>query len=817
MSDLKKIFLEEAEDLLAQIEPLVLDLEKGVSPPLLDELFRVVHTLKGSAGIAGIKGIGELTHCLEDLLDGLRSGETEVRSGLVDVLLMGFDGVKAMVADLAAGHDLPPPEELLRVIAGYGRGNSPALSPAEEKMSPSGTGARQHQDAAVEKAGDGLPEEVRRILRDGLHQGQNVYHLTLDFGRDFFRQGHNLTYLLEDLAGLGTIAGLAVDGSRVPVLSRLNPEDFHLVFTLYLVTGATREEVEETFVFVISDENRVVVKPAGEYVLKETTPAKSPANTGRPPAPGQAPPYSGEYLRYVVKVLRQQEKALRLAAGDVLPGLLPVVRRILERLAGRAGLACEKYPAANPGEEKERLLRMAGTILDALGAEHGADTTGSPAKTGTSGLEAPPAGAAASGTNAGVARQGNPEGGTARERRQSAFRVQRETADALMNLSGELIIAKNSLSYLVKKLEARGMDEYARELKDRYHYIDRISREMHNQVMDIWLLPVQEVFGRFPRFVRDQAKKLDKRVDLVTAGGDTRLDRDIIEKIYDPLLHLVRNALDHGLEEPEERIKAGKNPTGVIRLTAQRQGERVVIQVSDDGRGIDVEALAEKAVSCGMLSREQVSGMTGQEKLRLVFLPGLSSKDEISDLSGRGVGMDAVENTVKRLGGTIQVESSPGRGTAFFISLPFTMATSEVLMVRIGQGVYGLPLSAVSETVRVEEKDLRTVRGRPVALLRGEIIPLLPGHLFLEGQSSRRGEAVLVVMWQKAALPVDAVLGKEVIIVKPLAGELKRLSVFMGAAVLGDGRVLLVLDPGELLRLAMNGQDKEGIRLAGEN
>ncbi|MCL6612888.1 MAG: chemotaxis protein CheA [Peptococcaceae bacterium] len=816
MSNLKKIFLEEADELLTQIEPLVLDLEKGVSPPLLDELFRVVHTLKGSAGIAGIRGIGELTHCLEDLLDGLRSGETEVRSGLVDVLLMGFDGVKAMVADLAAGHDLPPPEELIREIAGYGRGNSPEL-PAEEKMSPSGTGPRQPPDAAVEKAGDGLPEEVRRILLDGLHQGQNVYHLTLDFGRDFFRQGHNLTYLLEDLAGLGTIAGFAVDGSRVPVLSRLNPEDFHLVFTLYLVTGATREEVEEIFVFVVSDENRVVVKPAGEYVLKETTPAESPDNAGRPPAPGQEPPFSCEHLPYVVNVLRQQEKALKLAAGDVLPGLLPVVRRILERLAGRAGLACEQYPAADPGEEKERLLGMAGTILDALGAEYGADTAGPPSRTGTSGLESPLAGAAASGSIAGVARQGSPEGGTARERRQSAFRVQRETADALMNLSGELIVAKNSLSYLVKKLEVRGLDEYARELKDRYHYIDRISREMHNQVMDIWLLPVQEVFGRFPRFVRDQAKKLGKRVDLVTDGGDTRLDRDIIEKIYDPLLHLVRNALDHGLEEPEDRIKAGKNPTGVIRLTAQRQGERVVIQVSDDGRGIDVEALAEKAVSCGMLSREQVSGMTGQEKLRLAFLPGLSCKDEISDLSGRGVGMDAVENTVKRLGGTIQVESSPGRGTAFVISLPFTMATSEVLMVRVGQGVYGLPLSAVSETVRVEEKDLRTVRGRPVALLRGEIIPLLPGHLLLEGQSSRRGEAVLVVLWQKAALPVEAVLGKEVIIVKPLAGELKRLSVFMGAAVLGDGRVLLVLDPGELLRLAMNGQDKGGIRLAGGN
>ncbi|MCL6636098.1 MAG: chemotaxis protein CheA, partial [Peptococcaceae bacterium] len=366
-------------------------------------------------------------------------------------------------------------------------------------------------------------------------------------------------------------------------------------------------------------------------------------------------------------------------------------------------------------------------------------------------------------------------------------------------------------------LEAAGLDGQARELKDRCLYLDRIAREIYERVMDIWLLPVQEVFGRFPRFVRDQAKILDKKVELVTDGGDTRLDRNIIEEIYEPLLHLVRNALDHGLEDPEERLKAGKAPAGVIGLSARRQGERIIIQVSDDGRGIDVDALVEKAVSSGMLSREKAETMSARDKLKLVFLPGLSSKDGISDLSGRGVGMDAVEKAIGRLGGTIQVDSAPGRGTTFIIGLPFTMATSEVLMVRIGSGIYGIPLSAVRETVRVGEKDLRTVRGRPVALLRGEIVPLLESHLYLEATASRQGEKALVVLWQGAALPVDTVLGKEVVIVKPLAGELKRLSVFMGAAVLGDGRVLLVLDPNELIRLSMGARNKEGTGCAGGN
>ncbi|MFZ5597122.1 MAG: ATP-binding protein [Bacillota bacterium] len=805
MFDLKKIFLDEADDLLTQIEPLVLELEKGMSPSLLDELFRVVHTLKGSAGIAGVKGIGELTHRMEDLLDRLRSGEIEARSGLVDLLLTGFDYVKVMVADLADGHDLPPPEKLLGEILAFARSGSPSTQPSEEKPDLPDTVAGQPL-AAPEAEEDVMPEEVGRILLDGLRRGENVYHLTLDFGRDFFRQGHNLAYLLEDLADMGVIAGLNVDGRRVPALSHLNPEDYHLVFTLYLVTGADREAVEETFVFVVSEENRVVVRPVSKGELSGAAPLEAPASAGGPPAVGQAPPFPEQRLPYVVKVLRQQEKSLRLANEEVLPGLLPVARRILERLAGRTGLSRDQGPAASVQEEKKLLLQMTGALLAAMNPESGTGPAGSPAVTKVSG---PPAGAGQP--------QGYQGGSPVRERRQNAFRVQRETADALMNLSGELIIAKNSLPYLVKKLEVLGLDEYARELKERYLYVDRIAREMHEQVMDIWLLPVQEVFSRFPRYVREQTKRLNKRVEVVTAGGDTRLDRNIIEEIYEPLLHLVRNSLDHGIEEIEERQMTGKDPVGVISLTARRQGERVVIQVSDDGRGINVDSLAEKAVSCGMVTREQVSGMTGQEKLRLAFLPGLSSKDGISDLSGRGVGMDVVENTVKRLGGAIQVESSPGRGTTFAISLPFTMATSEVLVVRIGGGIYGLPLSAVRETVRVEEKDIRTMRGRPVVLMRGEIIPLLKSDLYLEAGASCRGETVLVVMWQKVALPVDAVLGKEVIIVKPLTGELKRLPVFIGAAVLGDGRVLLVLDHNELVRLSLGDRDKELIRSVGGN
>lgn len=796
MSELKEVFLAEAEKLLAEIEPLILNLEKGVSPLLLDELFRVVHTLKGSAGIAGIRRIGTLAHHLEDLLDRLRGGEIEAGPGLVDLLLAGFDGLRDLVDGLAAGRELSPSESLLREIAAYARGEAPAGRAAGGGSNPAKTARTNGPDGDQQTAEKALPDEFRRVLLDGLQRGRQVYHLTLAFGRDFFCQGHNLGYLLEDLTGLGDIAGLRVDGGRVPPLSRLDPENYHLVFTLYLVTDADRETVEDTFVFVVSEENRVVVRPITGDELRGAPRVQDPesaAGASRPDGallPAQKRPY-------VIGVLRQQEKALRLAADEVLPGLLPVVRRILERLAAQMGEAREEAPAAGTEEEKARLLRMAGRLLAALNSE----AADAPEKS----LTAPdPAG--------GGGRPGRAEGdGAVRGRRQHSFRVQQETADALMRLSGELIVAKNSLPYLVRELESLGLEHKARELKERCLYLDRISREMHERVMDIWLLPVQEVFGRFPRFVREETRRLNKKVEVVTAGGDTRLDRNIIEEIYEPLLHLVRNALDHGIEEVEARQRAGKDPVGTIRLEAWRQGERVFIRVADDGRGIDGDALAAKAVSGGLISREEAAGMTDREKLRLAFRPGLSSKEEVSDLSGRGVGMDAVENTVKRLGGTVEVESASGAGAAVVIGLPFSMATSEVLLVRIGEEVYGLPLAAVRETVRVEGKDLRTLRGRPVVRRRGQIIPVLPVQRCLEAGVFRREEAVLVVLWQQAALPVDDVLGREEIIVKPLTGELRKLRIFTGAAVLGDGRVLLVLDPNELVHLC-RGEAEEGGR-----
>lgn len=776
MADLQQIFLQEAQELLEKMEPLVLELEKQAAFELLEELFRIMHTLKGSAGIAGIKGVGKLAHQLENLLENLREQRVAVTPDLIDLLLLGVDTVRAMLVDLAAGLDTMPPEELMQEIerqlqlqlAGQvsGVGGS-LLTPGNAGQAP--------DTGQVRALIDNLTDMERQQYLEWLEQGMSLYLVGLQFGREFFRQGHNLGYLLEDLAGMGDIVKIIVDDSGIPPLSLLDPEDYHLELVLLMATAAGEADVQEVFAFVLDEQNRLFVHPLTQEDLSGTDRLASI----RP--------------EHCINILQQQARALQMAAEDVFPDLAASVYRVLQKMAQHLHWSWPGQPLAAGPAAREQLLGIIRELLLVVQQRFelsGTETAGSillgDVKDG-SGRQLP-------GFPAGSEKlKGSPG-----YRSQEYFKVRAETADALLRLTGELIIAKNSLPYLVKQLEAAGQAVLARQIKERYHLLDRIARDIQERVMEIWLLPIQEVFNRFPRFVREQARVLNKMVELEMSGGETSLDRNIIEEIYEPLLHMVRNALDHGIEEVEERQRRGKNISGTIRLQACRQGENVLIQVSDDGRGIDTAALARRALEQGLVSAEQLAEMNEQEKLRLIFLPGLSSKESISDLSGRGVGMDVVENTVRRLGGTVQVNSEPGQGTSFTLTLPFTMATSEVLLVRTEKGTYGLPLAAVQETVRVQKTQFKTVRGKPIVMLRGQVMPLLLPRLN-DVSVPLEDEPLLVVLHNRAVWPVRAVLGREEVITQPLSGELKKIRLFSGAAVLGDGRVLLVIDPVELV------------------
>lgn len=384
-------------------------------------------------------------------------------------------------------------------------------------------------------------------------------------------------------------------------------------------------------------------------------------------------------------------------------------------------------------------------------------------------------------------------------------KVEQRQVDRLMNLAGELVVAKNSLPFLAREIESAGLPLLARQLKDNYLLFERLVKELQDTVMDIRMLPVAYVFEKFPRFVRDTARALGKRVTLLIEGEETRLDKGVIEGLNDPLVHLVRNALDHGLEPEAERLRLGKRPEGVLVLRAASQGDRVVIEVGDDGRGIDPDLIRATAVRRGLLSETEAAALSDEAALQLIFKPGFSTADEVTELSGRGVGMDVVATSVQRLKGRVYIHSRVGEGTTVQLELPLTMATSKVLLLTSGRYLYGLPLEAIRETMRVPRRNITTLKGHEVFLWRGKLLPLLRLNEMLGSNRSApeatsvAEEEYIVVLMKGAGLVVSDVVGEQEIIIKPLTGELAKIRTFLGAAILGDGNILLVLDPASLV------------------
>jgi two-component system chemotaxis sensor kinase CheA len=383
-----------------------------------------------------------------------------------------------------------------------------------------------------------------------------------------------------------------------------------------------------------------------------------------------------------------------------------------------------------------------------------------------------------------------------------------ERLDNLMNLVGELITDRNRLHQLQADFENRrdGHDQ-VENLAQTVLHLSRLTDQLQDEVMRIRMLPIANVFNKLPRVVRDLARKAGKQVELVMRGADTELDRSVIEAIGDPLIHLLRNAVDHGLETPAERLAAGKTERGIVVLTARHEESRIVVTVEDDGRGIDLKRVTASAIQKGLISEAEAASLTRGAALNLIFMPGLSTAPVVSEVSGRGVGMDIVRTNIEQLNGHIRVETWAGQGTRFHIVLPLTLAIMPTLLVRGGAVIYALPLMAVMETLRLPAQAIRRVNGRAVTQVRDHVLPLvsLPALLHLpQPEQTRPHEYVVAVRWGNLdmGLLVDSLIGEQEMVVKtmgPLMGDTPGIA---GASILGDGRVALILDVAGLFKLA---------------
>ncbi len=388
----------------------------------------------------------------------------------------------------------------------------------------------------------------------------------------------------------------------------------------------------------------------------------------------------------------------------------------------------------------------------------------------------------------------------------STIRVDVERLDNLMNLVGELVLGRNRLAQIVGNIRlAGGLDSEHQELVDTTTQIDFITAELQNAVMKTRMVQIGRIFNKFPRLIRDLSREFNKEIELVTEGEETELDKSVIEEISDPLVHLIRNAVDHGIETPEEREKLGKPRKGKVVLRAGHEGNHIVIEIEDDGRGIDPEKIKAKAVEKGIITPEEAREMSVNEAYNLIFMPGFSTAQKLTSVSGRGVGMDVVKTNITKLNGMIAVQSEVGKGTRFILKLPLTLAIIQGLLVRVAEEIFAVPLSSVIEVVRTTREDVNSIKGEEVIRLRDSVLPLIhikdvygvPG----ETRTDRFYTVVVGIGNRRYGLIVDDMLGQKEIVIKPLGAYLEDTPGIAGSTILGDGRVIMILDIGEMLKL----------------
>ena len=469
-------------------------------------------------------------------------------------------------------------------------------------------------------------------------------------------------------------------------------------------------------------------------------------------------------------------------------------------------------PAEDLEQEKfERSFEIIiATSADAQAVQNAVDTVSEiedvhvesvdPDKVGKGAAPAPAAAAPAAKPAAPAAKKeaAKPAAAAPKKQHQSqSVRVDIEKLDTLMNLMGELVINK-------VRLEQIGQTHRLTDLMETLEQMDRVTGDLQNIVMKVRMVPVSAVFNRFPRMVRDVSKELGKEINLTIEGEETELDRTVIDEIGDPIMHLLRNSLDHGVESPDVREAKGKSRTGEVGLIARHEGNNVVIMITDDGAGIDANKIRRKAVEKGMATQSEADSLDDADAVRLIFLPGFSTAEQITDISGRGVGMDVVRSKIEALSGHVDVETHIDEGSIFKIKLPLTLAIIQAMLVRVQEEMYAIPLTSIDSTINIEPSDIQTVQNKEVIVLRGEIIPIIRMEEALQVPHTKDSDEHFVVVVHageaKAGIVVDNLIGQQEIVIKTLGNLFAGLKLFGGATVLGDGRVALILDVATMIQ-----------------
>ena len=510
---------------------------------------------------------------------------------------------------------------------------------------------------------------------------------------------------------------------------------------------------------------------------------------------------------YHVKVTLMETCVLKAARSVMVMHALDEVGDVIKSIPASEDLEQEKFErsfdvvvtTANDAEAVQNAVDTVSEIEDIAVEELDPDQFGKAAEAAPAATPAAAAApAAAEPAKKAAPAAAKPAAAPAKKQHQSqSVRVDIEKLDTLMNLMGELVINK-------VRLEQIGQTHRMSDLMETLEQMDRVTGDLQNIVMKVRMVPVSAVFNRFPRMVRDVSKELGKEINLTIEGEETELDRTVIDEIGDPIMHLLRNSLDHGVESPDKREAKGKPRVGEVGLIARHEGNNVVIMITDDGAGINADVIRRKAVEKGMISQDEADRLDDADAVRLIFLPGFSTAEQITDISGRGVGMDVVRSKIEALSGHVDVETHIDEGSVFKIKLPLTLAIIQAMLVQVQDEMYAIPLGSIDSTINIEPSDIQTVQNKEVIVLRGEIIPIIRMEEALQVPHTKDSDELFVVVVHageaKAGIVVDNLIGQQEIVIKTLGNLFAGLKLFGGATVLGDGKVALILDVATMIQ-----------------
>ncbi|HET9656198.1 MAG TPA: chemotaxis protein CheA [Kineosporiaceae bacterium] len=742
-------FVEEARELLQDMEDGLLGLEHEEDPlETVNAVFRAAHTIKGSSGLFGLEHIVRFTHVLESVLDRLRNEELQVTSELVGCLLPCADHLNALMSGVAHGQLEESPElaaqeaGLLAGLRGFleGDGGRAGDGPDDRQADAPGSGP----EAA---AGRGGPADRRRRL-----------HLSLRFGSNCLRNGMDPLAFIRYLNTLGEVVALSTLDDLLPPAEEFDPEASYLDFEITLLTDAPIETVTGVFDFVAEESQIRVLGPQDQ--------PSQYADLVR--AQGELAPRVREIL---VRTGAIDAAALAQALGEPVPATESGPATAAQPEAGRQPEACGEGPAERSGN---------GSLLERI-----------PAQTRTpSPVPAQPGSGGDQGTGSGESAGGSGSAAGSGNRDARTIRIDATRLDRLIDAVGELVIAGASAGLRASLMRDESLVTSIGEVM-------RLVEEVRDSALQLRMVPIGTTFSRFQRVVRDVSADLGKDIALVISGGDTEVDKALVEQIGDPLMHLVRNSMDHGIESPGVRLERGKPARGTLRLNAFHDSGSIVIEVSDDGSGIDTQAVLTKAIERGLVEPGTV--LSDQEICQLIFEPGFSTAEQVSNLSGRGVGMDVVKRNVTALRGTIDIENRPGRGSTMRIRLPLTLAIIDGFQVGVGGASFVVPLDQVIECVELPP----SAHARDCMDLRGEVLPFirLRSQFGIAGERPRR-ENVVVVEYagMKIGLVVDALMGEFQTVIKPLSRVFEHVQGIGGSTILGNGDVALIIDVPMLVR-----------------